>query len=387
MCGQRVGLPPRGWRPGAPLYCDLHVSLIGVDPLVHGPLDLDRAIAELDRPATSLVQFPWRTLQGMFGPIVRGTVSYVAAFPKNGKTSFLAECITRWMAAGYKVYVLPLESRKDELYTRLACLRLGIDPDYALSKRMVLDADGGDGNARLQRDELKAEFRRWKDDPDMLELLPMDAAEVVTVEHLRKSMRAAHDIGADLVLVDHVDHVQSTDSSTEAAVQVSSRAQMVALECAKRYDLAVVLATQLNKKATGGDKLAIFRPPLTEWLWMPGIKQQIATRIVGLYRPQRPDADDASRFDVLDGRAPLMSLGHAGRMGIVDMSSRYSGNRVGTLGQLSYLNGTLEELSDRDHADDQVLRHYGPEDEHPSLRASRPTARGSRGNLRLNTAS
>lgn len=348
-CGVPVPSVHRGWVLGEAAYCPAHALIRGRDPLQVAQKAIDEARQEQGTETASLLRWPWPSLHAMAGFVLPGTITYVAAFPGNGKTSFLARCLTQWIADGFRLYVMPTEARPKHLLTRLAAAAVDVDADEAISLRLKEREEAGDSDAKAARARLFAEFDRLQstmaqDGPPVF----IEPTARLTVSVFREACRAADAMRCDAIIVDHIDHVGADHGSGGNAYGTSEQVQHDALEFAQRFNVPVILMSQLNIRATAGDRLALWRMPSTDWLWMKGVKEQVAATILGLHRVLDPGADSKQLQAVRASMAEPHTVEIPQRMGVAGMKLRHNGGQRGRDVQLSYVRGVLAELAGPD---------------------------------------
>jgi len=157
--------------------------------------------------------------------------------------------------------------------------------------------------------------------------------------------------------VDHVDHVGHDADDPTPEVSKSTAIQHAAKRFARQHQIPVVLMSQLNSKATGGDALAYHRPPRLEWLWMKGVKEQIAHTILGLFRPLKADLDDGALRDVARGLRSTAEIAEPRTMGIVGMKRRFGGAVRDPVVRLTYELGLLTDRTHGEALDDAAAAH------------------------------
>lgn len=347
-CGGAVDAPQRGWKRGIAAYCSQHWILAGKDPWVRGQEALDGAEDFHELSSAELVSWPWESVNTLAGPLVPGRLTYIAAFPGGGKTTFLTHCLHFWLGQGKKVTYLPLESDPAEVYTRLACLELGISADDALSKRLRTLADHGEQWAQEQLDDLKVRFRLMREDRALLEALRVEPLEALTPAAFREAIMTAHAMASDLIVVDHVDHAEADEHSPKAEIAVSNEVQMDALRAAKKLHIPVVLATQLNSSRTGQDRMAHYKPPVVDWLYNKGKKEQLAANILGLSRLIKASASTEMLAEVRAGTRPVEDVVLDHTMGVTGMKLRYGGGMKEKTVKLRYEHGRITDLPSMD---------------------------------------
>lgn len=357
FCSGTVDLPQRGWVAGQAAYCSRHHVLADNDPFIVGQTGLDYAEWLHGLPDDDLIYWPWQAVNDLAGPLVPGRLTYLAAFPGGGKTTFLTHCLHYWLEAGKRVVYLPLEADPGEVYVRLACLELGISADEALSFRLRQRANDGDERAAIQLADLHARYQEMRFRHDWLERLLIVPVEELSLASFGKALQVAQLRDAHLVVVDHVDHVEHGEDDHGPEIALSNRLQQMALKAAKRLSVPMCLATQLNSGRTGGDRLAHYRPPLTDWLYNKGKKEQMAANILGLARVMDPQADSSVIADVRSGRTDVDKIVMPERMGVTGMKLRYGGAMKERTVQLRYAHGRITDLEHGEARDLSASTH------------------------------
>ena len=373
VCGTPIRLAPRDWNGTDPLYCTEHTVLIGRDPRFVVP-DAIKAAEEDLLGMEPLISWCLPSLTDMLGYLLRGTVTYGCAFPKNGKTAFLSNNLAYWDQQGVRTWVMPTESRPKGLITRLAAFRAGVSAEEAMSKRLRVRADHGDESAKRQMVALLREFH------EMAESVERDGCNIaiepaprLTRRVFQQSCRAAAAAGYELVVVDHVDHVGGDADSHESGYQASEAVQYDALEFAETYDVAVLLMSQLNTSRVSNDPLCRYKRPVTDWVWMKGVKDQIASTMFGIYRPMMRGLDDKLLQAVKAQEAESWRVAQPHTMGVASMLSRLNGARPDRTLTLGYHEGVISERDDADQWADAADQHgiwTGGPSERPRGRAA-----------------
>jgi hypothetical protein len=356
-CKGPIDLVQQGWSEGEPAYCSRHHVLADNDPFMVGQHALDYADWLHNLPDDALIHWPWAAVNELAGPLVPGRLTYVAAFPGNGKTTFLTHCLHHWLSTGKSVLYLPLEADPGEIYVRLACLELGINADEALGFRLRMRANNGDERAAQQLVDLQELYQRMRFRHDVLERLHIVPMQTLSLGAFHKALTVAQLRESSLVVIDHVDHVEHDEHETGPEIALSNRLQSMALQAAKHLAIPMCLATQLNSGRTGGDRLAHYRPPLTDWLYNKGKKEQMAANILGLSRVMDPNADLGLLSDVRSGRADVSKVILPERMGVTGMKLRYGGAMKERTVQLRYAQGALRDLDGPEQRDLLAQRH------------------------------
>lgn len=356
-CGRGVDLPQPGWKAGQAAYCRAHHVLVGTDPWVIGQEAIEYAEWLHHMDVDTLVRWPWQAVNDLAGPLAPGRLTYVAAFPGGGKTTFLTHCLYYWLAEGKTVTYLPLEADPGEVYVRLACLEIGANADDALSFRLAQRKADGDADAVRVHDELTVAYRLLKERRALLESLRILPVPTLTVSAFNKAVAVAQAMESDLIVVDHVDHVESEAGDGASEIATSNALQAAALAAAKGLNIPVVLATQLNSSRAGNDRLAHYRPPATDWLYNKGKKEQMAANILGLSRVLRTGVPTEWVSEARAGMRPITDVVLDNRMAVTGMKLRYGGGMKERTVQLAYEHGRITDLDAMDLRDTIAQRH------------------------------
>jgi hypothetical protein len=213
------------------VYCQEHIALTARDPRFVIPDAIKAAERDMMQPADQLIDWCLPELTDTFGYLLPGTVTYLCAFPKNGKTAFLSNNLHYWDRCGVRVWVMPTESRPKGLITRLAAFRVGVPAEEALSRRLRVRMESGDPHAFEQMTSLMSEFSRMahetRTDGSNIAIEPSPR---LTRSVFRKSVAAASAGGYGLVVVDHVDHIgfrrlEHVEAHGGSAVEVAPHGQ------------------------------------------------------------------------------------------------------------------------------------------------------------------
>ena len=312
---------------------------------------VSEALADLRRHPDTFIRWPWAALDHMTGGLSKGDVHYVVAFSGIGKTTFVSSATNRWLDAGKKVYVLPLETQPKRFRTYLACQRVGVKPGDAFS-----------GELRARNDPalepLKQALLAQGREP-LSDHLRVHGTPEINVKRFETACEEAADWGADIVIVDHIDHIEGGDGTNLVAESV--KVNRKALEFAQQMGLLMVLCSQLNSEAIKGqDHLAKFAPPREGAVKYGTHKREVATGMLGLFRPVRPprngEAPEEYKEQLRRARSGDIEPHHAlmpHTMGVVYMKDRNYGHD-GRKALLAVVNGRVE---DREERNDE--RRYG----------------------------
>lgn len=241
-------------------------------------VQVGEAQAFLALEADAFLRLPWPALDGVLGGTMPGTLSFVAGHPGGGKTSVLLTLMDRLLRAGKRVYYAGLESRPNVLRTQVACRRLGIDHGAVLAGNAQREADWP-----VTRERLVAELERQRDADGEYQGLRFAPHPHVDTAAACAIMAEAADFGADLVVVDHIDHITAEGSR---GLFQESRAVVSALDTlSKAHGLKTIASTQTNWTGRSADPFRNHRPIQEEHLYMGGHKLHVAHWCLGVYRP------------------------------------------------------------------------------------------------------
>lgn len=318
---------------------EIHPSVIASDQVAD-------ALLHLERHPDTLMRWPFRDLDALTGPMGEGEVWIVPAFSGGGKTTFIVSVIEAWRLAGKKVYVMPLELQPYRFRTMLACMQTGTHPGDALSG--VLRADT---SRTLEREQLKAALRAQVQD-EYVQHVMISEQRAINVRGLEKGLQEAAAFGADVVIVDHIDHI---GGDGKQGYEASKEVNHAALKMAQDNGLLLLFTSQLNMEIAKGDRLAKYAAPMPHHVQFPSVKLQVATGMIGLFRPLRglrPDETPEDYADALKkaraGTADTPDVLEPNTMGVVAMKLRNYGSREGARITLAVEHGRVQHLPERD---------------------------------------
>ena len=318
-----------------------------IDPINVAADQVVEALLDLDRHPDTFLRWPFLELDSLTGPMAPGNVWFVCAASGGGKSTFIASCIDQWQRLGKRVYVMPLETRPKEFRTMLACLATGIHPGDALSGQLRALEHG-----EAQRAMLILELKRQMQEP-FAKRVCISGQRAINLAGLEQGMKEAKAFGADIVIVDHIDHINS-DGATDM-LNESKRVNDGALRMAQDNDMLLLFTSQLNMQASRGDYLTKFAAPKDEHVAYGSMKRRNATGMIGLYRPvrgKRPDeSDEEFSRCIREARAGTINANDAlesNVMGVTAMKLRNYGAREGVRISLGIDRGKVYALPERD---------------------------------------
>lgn len=323
------------------LHDDPHPAVAAAD-------QINEAVSHLERHPATLMRWPFPELDALTGPMGAGEVWFTAAFSGGGKTTFVVSAIDEWRRQGKRVYVMPLELQPSRFRTYLACMELGIHPGEALSGALRADP-----NRDLERKRLIAALDGQMAD-EYVDRLRISEQRAINVAGLEAGLRKAKAFNADVVVIDHIDHIAGGDGSS--LYQESVRVNDAALRMAQDNGLLLWFTSQLNMEIVRGkDHLAKFGPPMQHHLMFPTAKLKNATGIIGLFRPVRAMRHDETKKDyeafLKSARAGVSDAPKALQPGIVGANAiklRNYGQHEGRKVLLGFERGRVVSLPERD---------------------------------------
>jgi KaiC/GvpD/RAD55 family RecA-like ATPase len=294
------------------------------------------ATVTIQREATDFLHFPWAALSDVVGGIGPGEVWFVGAYSGHGKTTFLTSALDCWFEQGKGVYYMGLESQPHVLRTHWACKRLGLDAGEVLSGGLNKRVDGQFIRAQIIR-ELKSQCEGER--PEQIYFSPK---QFVDANGLEAAGREANALSSDVLIIDHVDHLQGTGRSLYDQ-SVASIKRL--LHIAQKYELRVLAATQFNNEMIRGNRLGLHSAPTPNVVYMGNHKRQVATGMLGLYRPLRfagLTADESKAF--AKGNLEPQKVIEPNIMAVSVMKHRLHGNREGKRVYLRVEHGKVTDL-------------------------------------------
>jgi archaellum biogenesis ATPase FlaH len=300
------------------------------------------AMADLDRDESAFLRLPFPSLDAVVRGIAPGDIWFVAAFSGRGKTTLLTSLVQWLLDSERVVYYMGLESRPSEIRTHIACKQpdIDLDPGDVLSGELMRYPNWDETRVRL-----KAAVYSQMQTP-MREQLHVNGDEFIDAPRLALALEEASDLHADVVIIDHIDHVTSFDGGSQW--EQSVKACHTVLQSAQKYGLRMLVATQLNNEVVRGNVMAQYHPPQPHHVYLGGQKRQIAAGMLGLYRPLKTGVTKDELADVKEGRAEVTSILEPNTMGVVVMKHRKYGRFEGSKVALGVEKGRVFEIPERD---------------------------------------
>lgn len=300
------------------------VDPFAVDPSQQVKAEVEEAIADLYRDPSEYHHLPWPALDKAIGGMPGGEICFVVAFSSNGKTLFLTSMLNEFFERTQKkIYYVGLESRPKTLRTHWACKRLGYDAGDFFSGKFLEWPNHSDIRATLN-DEVNSQEK----DEEKMSRVRFCPAPYIDAKTVKKAADAAEKFGADIFIIDHIDHIDGAQGKDHYSQ--SREVNQAILNIAQDYGFLMLPASQLNNEAAKGNKIALHLPPQPQHVKMGGHKREIATWMLGLYRPLKVAGVSANDLKAVNaGLMQPMKICEPHTMAVVDMKHRFYGNREG----------------------------------------------------------
>lgn len=306
-------------------------------------------LSALKRSPQQFLHFTWPALDELVGGISRGEVWFFGGFSGDGKTTFAMSAVDAWHRLGRRIYYMGLESKPWILRTHWACRRLGLDAGDVLSGKAAQTWPDWSS----QRERLSGEVLS-QDHGDNSEHMYFSGVPFVNLRRLREACEQAADLRSDVMIVDHIDHIEP-EAKGKSAFDESRAVIKALMGYAQEYDLRLLVATQFNNDAIKGNRLGRYQAPQPQAVYMGSHKRQVASGMLGLYRPLKfgsVDVEALKRFRSGDGEP--QDVCEPNTMGVCVMKHRLYGNREGKRAFLGVRKGAVVEL---DSVTAEMARH------------------------------
>jgi KaiC/GvpD/RAD55 family RecA-like ATPase len=278
------------------------------------------AISLLNRTREDFLWMPWPALDDLVAGIADGDIWFLGGFSGDGKTTAMTSALDCWYEQGKRIYYLGLESRPNVLKTHWACKRLGYDAGLVLSGK-ALDWY----NWQAVRQEIAAMVQGLNEGQTAAQV-HFSPVDFVDGEALRRAMRDAKEFGADVLMIDHIDHIEGDRGST---YETSREVCRTLLREAQSTGLKCLVATQFNNEAIKGNRIGRYLPPQPNHVFMGSHKRQIAAGMLGLYRPLKQGLTAETYRQFQRGMAEPKDVCEENTMAAICMKHRLRGNQEG----------------------------------------------------------
>lgn len=178
------------------------------------------------------IQTPWRAMDRIFRGWQGGKLYVVQAPTSIGKSLFVQQVAEHASTHGHPVLLFTSEmSNKQVLAFRIAWMHAEVDPQAGV-RRGYFDND---------------ERTRVLEAIEDLRSAPLTVSENVSLSsilgHIQRLVSAG---GCSLVIIDHLQHVQTGDTTARERIESAMRAMK---EASVRYDLPMLIVSHVNRQA------------------------------------------------------------------------------------------------------------------------------------------
>jgi len=214
------------------------------------------------------------------GGMPGGEVCTICAFSSQGKTLFLTSYVDEmYETTNKKLYVMGLESKPKTLRTHWACKRLGYDAGDLLSGEFLKWANFQEVRHSV-KEEIMSQNRGSK-----FERVRFCPTAQINADNLFRAADAAAEFGADIFIIDHIDHIDGAKGKSEYSMSV--QVCRAILKIAQEYGFLMMPSSQLNNEAVKHNRIALHLPPQPQYVKYGGHKREMSTWMIGAYRPLR----------------------------------------------------------------------------------------------------
>jgi hypothetical protein len=227
--------------------------------------------------------------------------------------------------------------KAETLRTMIAADDCGMDPGDVLT-----GAWHGFDHYDALRTRMKDAYSQQRRADHWYRNLRFTGFERVGQAEVRSMMEIAREWGADAVIIDHADHVEATGSLYEASVKTNA----LLLELTKSTGTRTIVTSQTNGAGKGQDSWRDHKPVREEVVKLGSHKKEIATTMMGFYRPLRPGMRKEEREQVEFGERPMSDFLLTGANAFNIIGHRAYGSRNGMRGYVGWERGRIVEPSE-----------------------------------------
>lgn len=306
-----------------------------------------QALKLLDRTESDFLKMPWPSLDEIVAGMAEGDIWFLGGFSGDGKTTALTSALDCWYESEKRIYYMGLESRPNVLKTHWACKRLNIDAGEVLTGRALRWHDWS-----LRKAELTAMIRSF-DEGQTAAQVHFSPVQFVDSLALEEAFKNCKDFGADILIIDHIDHIEGDKGSS---YEVSREVCKTLFRLAQNHGIRCLVATQFNNDAVKGNRAGRYLPPQPGHVFMGGHKRQIASGMLGIYRPLKRGLDPQTMKEFQAGALEPLDVCEPNTMGVVCMKHRLLGKYEGRRVYLGVERGKVVELAEHDRPNVHGIR-------------------------------
>lgn len=329
-------------------WMDATADEVHEQPQTHADEQIGQVEAAVEYHATAkerAILPPFRNMYEMTSYFTSPSIWFLIAFSGHGKTTLAMAMSEAWALAGTKVWYLGLETEPDELRLKRAAKACGLHPGDVMTGQISSDA------YYAVQDHLQRQAEAIANGGPMANLT-FSPTRDVSLPRLRADVQQAYEMGYKVFVIDHIDHITSGAEGQEESKRVCYGLHALS----KQYPMLYLATSQANMSMLKGDVLGANRPVRPEHVWFPGVKRQVSTGQIGVYRPlmERPaDPDMADRWEkdmkaARSGSLEAWKVMARNQMGLNLMKNRDYGEREGWLRKLYIDKGNVRDWTSMD---------------------------------------
>lgn len=284
-------------------------------------------------------RFPWPALGTLVGPMSPGDLVLIAARTGGGKSLFLQNLFDSLIVGGRCGLYAGLEQSPIILRQKWACLRAGVEPRLVLAPLAEEEGTPAHVDAVVR---VRAELD-WQMTPAIREAAHFSSSRRINAAGLKRWTEWAVNLGAEFVVVDHIDRIQHGDGKN--AFHEVSETVRLAKELAVEHGIVMLVASQVGRPS---DAVEAFMPPALHNLRGAGTKEEEADTVLGIYRPLRTTITEKDIKKVRQGLANAATITEPGQMGVRVLKHRLDGSAMGQSVRLAVHHGRVSHLAERD---------------------------------------
>lgn len=281
-------------------------------------VQVGEALAFLDLNADAFLRYPFTALDRALGGLAPGRPHWFAAHTGTGKSSLVNTLAKHWGIVEHKrCAIAGLEAAANELRTMLACRVLGIDHGELFKGNLQRLSGWADLRAVL-----KAEIARQRTDDAYTEHFRFSPFERLTADNTRAICEQAAEWGADVLFIDHVDHMDTTHNGGRERAESLAIVQVLNA-LTKSYGLRAIVTSQTNREGKAANPMRDHYPLGGEMIRHGDHKMQEAGAFCGLRRPIKRDVTTDELSDARRDRSKIPGILAPNTMAVNVMKDRY----------------------------------------------------------------
>lgn len=332
---EAASIPSEEWGAVCALWENMRRSRAEESLAAEASQQIDDGLKMLDYTEDHYLHWPWPAMDAVVGGMAPGTLHYVVCPSKGGKTTLCRTAASHWVHEGKRVYYAGLEMTAKLLRMMYAADDCGVDPGDVVTGAWLQRPD-----VDVLRDQLRAAWLE-QDAPSSpyrnLKFAPFQSVDRTVA---REMMQVAADWGADVVIVDHVDHVDGSKSGS-GDYQGMKETQHLFLNLAQTHNMKVILTSQMNTTGKSQDLWRDHRPLRMEHVKYGALKLEVATTMVGMYRPVRVGLTKEEKQSVEAGERSVFDMLEVGVNAVNVLASRPYGSRIGNRAYVGWDRGRI----------------------------------------------